>query len=523
MIEHNIKLNKKEAGFEDVIFEYLTQSQEPKYRARVDSDYDKANCIDFGLLIEFLEKTQPEKLQKLKGIHKDFFERNFSYRLNQQIKLKGVIEVFRKGIEDMGVYFTLMYPYPSSSKNPNTQEKYNKNILSVIRQLHFSQQTNESVDLVLFMNGIPLLTIELKNPLSGQTYNDAIWQYRNDRTPKEDLFSFSRCMVHFAVDSEEVFMCTKLEGIKSVFLPFNKGNEGQAGNPENPQGYRTSYLWEEIFQKDSLINIVENFACKVTEKEEDTGKENTKQIFPRYHQLDCVRKLLLESKLRGTGNRYLIQHSAGSGKSNSITWLAHQLVELHDSSNEKIVFDSVIVVTDRKVLDQQIRNNIKQFAQVDGVVEAITEGSQQLKTALESGKKIIITTVQKFPYIVNDIGQLPSKNFALIIDEAHSSQSGETSRNISMTLANKPFEETEFKQPNRDLEDELNDIIVNKKLLTNASYFAFTATPKNKTLELFGVKQTDGSHIPFHVYSMQQAIQEKFILDVLQNYTTYRT
>jgi type I restriction enzyme R subunit len=523
MNDLNNTLNKKESGFEDIIFDFLTQSQATKYRVRVDSDYDKANCIDFGLLIEFLQQTQPEKVEKLKNIHKELFDRNFSYRLNQQIKLKGVIEVLRKGIEDMGVQFTLMYPHPSSSKNPNAQEQYDQNITSIIRQVHFSQQSNESVDLVIFVNGIPVLTIELKNPLSGQTYQDAIWQYRNDRSPKEELFTFTRCMVHFAMDSEQSYMCTKLDGEKSVFLPFNKGNNEQAGNPENPNGYRTAYMWEEIFLKDSLINIIESFACKVVEKDEETGKEKVKQIFPRYHQLDSVRKLLSDTKQNGTGKRYLIQHSAGSGKSNSITWLAHQLVELHDNNNENTVFDSVIVVTDRKVLDQQIRNNIKQFAQVDGVVEAITEGSQHLRTALESGKKIIITTVQKFPFIVNDIGQLPSKKFALIIDEAHSSQSGETSRNISMTLADKSSFEYNEDQPKKDFEDELNEMVISKKLLPNASYFAFTATPKNKTLELFGVKQPDGTYKAYHVYSMQQAIQEKFILDVLLNYTTYHT
>ncbi|MBP9758704.1 type I restriction endonuclease subunit R [Candidatus Dojkabacteria bacterium] len=523
MLDQNNTLNKKESGFEDVIFETLTQNQTLNYRARVDSDYDKANCIDFGLLVEFLQNTQPEKVEKLRNIYKELFDRNFSYRLNQQIKLKGVVEVLRKGIEDMGVQFTLMYPHPSSSKNPNAQEQYNQNITSIIRQVHFSQQSNESVDLVIFVNGIPVLTIELKNPLSGQTYQDAIWQYRYDRSPKEELFTFTRCMVHFAMDSEQVYMCTKLDGEKSVFLPFNKGNNEQAGNPENPSGYRTAYMWEEIFQKDSLINIIESFASKIVEKDEETGKEKVKQIFPRYHQLDCVRKLLQDAKLNGTGKKYLIQHSAGSGKSNSITWLAHQLVELHDSTDEDTTFDSVIVVTDRKVLDQQIRINIRQFAQVDGVVEAITEGSQHLRIALESGKKIIITTVQKFPYIVNDIANLPSKKFALIIDEAHSSQSGETSRNVSMALADKAAIVYGENNSQKDIEDILNEMIVSKKLLPNASYFAFTATPKNKTLELFGIKQLDGSYRAYHVYSMQQAIQEKFILDILLNYTTFHT
>lgn len=521
-MEYQNTLNKKESGFEDIIYEYLSKDQNPKYVARVDSDYDKASCLDFGLLIEFLEKTQGEKVGKLKNIHKDLFERNLKHRINQQIKAKGVIDVLRKGIEDMGEYLTLMYPQPTSSMNPIAKSNYDSNILSVIRQVHFSQQSNESVDLVLFLNGIPVITIELKNPLSGQTYLDAIAQYRTDRSPREELFSFTRCMVHFAMDSEQIYMCTKLDGQDSVFLPFNKGNEGKAGNPENPNGYRTAYLWEEILQKDSLINIVESYASKIVEKDEETGKEKVKQIFPRYHQLDVVRKLLADAKNNGMGKKYLIQHSAGSGKSNSITWLAHQLVELHDN-NEKPVFDSVIVVTDRRVLDQQIRNNIKQFAQVEGVVEAITEGSRHLREALEAGKKIIITTVQKFPFIVEDIGDLPSKKFALIIDEAHSSQSGETSRNISMTLADKSSIQYNEGEDEKTFEDKLNEMVINKKLLPNASYFAFTATPKNKTLELFGVQNPNGSYVAYHVYSMQQAIQEQFILDVLQNYTTYHT
>lgn len=507
--------NKKESGFEDVIYEYLTQ--QAGYRPRVDSDYLKEFSLDGSLLESFLQATQPEKVEKLRAIHKELFSSKVLGRISAQIRAKGVIEVLRKGVDDMGVHLDLLFPKPTSGRNQDAENKYNNSVLSVIRQVHFSLQSNESVDLVLFVNGIPVLTIELKNPLSGQKYEDAIWQYRRDRSPREELFSFSRCMVHFAMDSEQVFMSTDLKGDRTVFLPFNKGNNGEAGNPQNPNGYKTSYMWEEVFAKDSLLNIIENFASRVEERDEDTGIVKIKQIFPRYHQLDVVRKLLTDAKTKGVGKRYLIQHSAGSGKSNSITWLAHQLVELHDGTDQNL-FDSVIVVTDRKVLDQQIRNNIKQFAQVDGVVEAITEGSQHLKKALEAGKKIIITTVQKFPYIAESIVQLPSHRFALVIDEAHSSQSGETSRTISMALHDRSAEYGE-----QSLEDTLNELVESKKLLPNASYFAFTATPKNKTLELFGEKREDGTFVPFHVYSMRQATQEGFILDVLKNYTTYHT
>jgi type I restriction enzyme R subunit len=520
------KLNKKELGFEDVIINFLTSSADPVYRLRVGSDYDIANCIDVGMLFEFLESTQPDKLNQLKSFHKELLNKNLVYRLVSQIKAKGVIEVLRKGIEDYGVHLDLLYPQPSSTNNPKLQELYEKNLLSVIRQVHFSAESNDSLDIVIFISGIPVITIELKNLLTGQTFNDAVWQYKQDRSPKEELFKFGRCIAHFALDSEQAWMTTKLEGEKTVFLPFNKGVDGKAGNPVNPNGYKTAYLWEEILQRDSLVNIIQRFADRITEKDEFTGEEKVKQIFPRYHQLDLVRKLVVHAKEHGPGQKYLIQHSAGSGKSNSITWLAYQLVDLFPEGEEKNIFDSIIVVTDRKVLDQQIRNNIKQFAQVEGVVEAITEGSQHLKKALEAGKKIIITTVQKFPFIVDEIGDLPSKKFALIIDEAHSSQSGETSRKMNMTVfdrSNTDGVNGDIEEDNNSIEDQLINLVKSQKLLPNVSYFAFTATPKNKTLELFGITTSEGKHVPFHIYSMEQAIQEGFILDVLANYTTYHT
>jgi type I restriction enzyme R subunit len=409
--------------------------------------------------------------------------------------------------------------------------------------VHYSSQNENSLDLVAFINGLPIITFELKNELTKQTVKDAIKQYKTNRDPREELFRLGRCMVHFAVDSEQIWMATHLKGENTYFLPFNKGYNNGAGNPTNPIGIKTDYLWKDILTKDRLTNIIQNYVQLFEEETEKilpdgkVKKEKVKKlIFPRYHQIDAVEKLLTNAKENGAGKRYLIQHSAGSGKSNSISWLAHQLVGLYDNENTDTIFDTVIVVTDRKILDAQIRNNIKQFEQVKGVVEAITEGSKQLKTALEEGKKIIITTIQKFPYIVNEIGELPGNRFAIIIDEAHSSQSGNTAGKLNETLA-KDFEKVEvdddeFVFVDKDQYDELTsedlvvDIVKGRKMLTNASYFAFTATPKNKTLELFGEKYTDNGKEKFrafHLYSMKQAIEENFILDVLQNYTTYQS
>src|SRR5690554_7684144 len=388
--------------------------------------------------------------------------------------------------------------------------------------------------MVVFINGLPVITFELKNELTNQNVKHAINQYKKDRDPNEELFRLGRLVVNFAVDTEEVWMCTQLKGDNSYFLPFNKGNNNGAGNPSNG-GIKTDYLWKEILTKNSLTDIIQNFSQLITEEKEYTdnkGKKRTKKekklIFPRYHQLSAVRQLLADAQEKGSGQKYLIQHSAGSGKSNSIAWLSHQLIGLHDKSGSNNIFDTVIVVTDRRVLDAQIRENIKQFQQVGGVVEAITEGSKQLKTALEDGKKIIITTIQKFPHIVEEIGDLPGNNFAIIIDEAHSSLSGQMARKLNESLA-KPNEDDEFETDDNDTitgEDLITDLIKDRKLLPNASYFAFTATPKNKTLELFGVPfQEDGKtkFRAFHLYSMKQAIEEGFIMDVLQNYTTYQS
>lgn len=504
-----------EKGLEGYIADHLVEQS--KYVLRDHADYSREHCLDIQLLFEFLEATQQDELGQLKRLHGDIYQDKIIRRLTERIQSKGVIDVLRKGIVDHGVHLNLMYSKPVSDLNPASLKRYSENTFSVNRQLHFSTKSEQSLDLGIFINGIPVITFELKNELTKQNVWDAIRQYKQDRDPREPLFSFGRCIVHFAVDAELVYMSTRLQGDKTYFLPFNKGDDYSAGNPPNPNGIKTSYLWEEILTKDSLANLISSYASLVNETT-DEGKKITKLIFPRYHQLDVVRKLLDDARSEGAGKRYLIQHSAGSGKSNSIAWLAHQLVDLHDSSGNQTIFDSVIVVTDRTVLNSQIGENLRQFTQVDGVFEDIDKSSRQLKEALEAGKKIISTTIQKFPYILNDLGQIPGSRFAVIIDEAHSSQSGESSRKLNQALASNEQDEEE-----KTDEDRILEAIQSRKMLDNVSYFAFTATPKNKTMELFGDRNSDGKPVPFHVYSMKQAIEEGFILDVLKNYTTYHT
>lgn len=516
--------------------------------------YNRSECVDEELLFKFLEDSQPKEVAKLQTVHGTNYKQRILYLINRKIKdetvvnekcLGGLVSLIRTEITDgnSGIKLKLFYDKPVSNLNNKDAELFNKNIFSVTRQVHFSTQSEKSLDLVISINGLPVITFELKNELTKQNVKDAIKQYKTTRDPKEELFRLARCLVHFAVDTEQVWMCTHLKGENSFFLPFNKGNNNGAGNPTNPSGIKTDYLWKEILTKESITNIIQNYVQLIEEESEKIlpdgkiKKEKVKKlIFPRYHQLDSVRNLLADAKDNGAGKRYLIQHSAGSGKSNSISWLAHQLVGLFDKTNTSAVFDSVIVVTDRIVLDSQIQRNIKQFEQVAGLVEHIDKGSKHLKEALEEGKKIIITTIQKFPHIVNDIGDLPGNKFAIIIDEAHSSQSGNTAGKLNATLS-KDFErvqvdDDEFVFMDKDQHDELTsedlvvDIVQSRKMLTNASYFAFTATPKPKTLELFGVKFKEGEKDKFrafHLYSMKQAIQEHFIEDVLLNYTTYNS
>lgn len=517
------KTDTSEKSIEDIIEAWLS-SKETGYRISYSTAYNKEHCIIPKLLFEFLQNTQPDAYKKIRqrGTEK------FLNRLNNQIKQKGIIEILRKGVRDLDLHVQLYYKKPSSYLSNKARKLYDTNTFYITRQLYYSEQNDNSLDLVIFINGLPVITMELKNQWTGQNVKNAIHQYQYDKDPKEPLFGFAHCIVHFAVDDDLVYMTTHLKGKNTQFLPFNRGlSDGSpdpailqgAGNPVNKDGLKTAYLWESILAKASLSNIIELYTQVVLETDEDTGKKIKKLIFPRYQQLMVVRLLLQVTKIRGIGLRYLVQHSAGSGKSNSIAWLGHQLVGLHDKINKTPVFDTVIIVTDRRVLDKQIRDTIKQFAQVKGVVEAITEGSTQLKNALEEGKKIIITTVQKFPFIVEEIGSLGSKKFAIIIDEAHSSQSGDTAAKMNITLSDKDIESEE----EISTEDLINAFIEQRKMLPNANYFAFTATPKNKTLETFGTKYENGKFYPFHLYSMKQAIEEEFILDVLKNYTTYNS
>ena len=492
--------------------------EEAGYSQGDPADYDREHAVDLARLMQLLAATQPDVVETL-GIGEDGPKRNqFLHRLQGEVAKRGVVDVLRSGIKHGPAHLELFYGTPTSG-NLKAAERFEANIFSVTRQLRYSRsETALSLDLAIFINGLPIATFELKNKLTKQTVFDAVQQYQRDRDPKELLFQFGRCIVHFAVDDHEAQFCTHLKGKASWFLPFNKGHNDGAGNPPNPFGLATDYLWKEILTKEGLTDILENYAQIVEEKDEKTGRKKYKQIFPRYHQLKVVRRLLADSRKNGVGRRYLIQHSAGSGKSNSIAWLAHQLVGLEEGS--KALFDSVIVVTDRRVLDKQIRDTIKQFAQVSATV-GHAEHSGDLRKFIKSGKKIIITTVQKFPVILDEIGdEHRGRTFAIIIDEAHSSQGGKSSAAMNRVLEEKGaygFDDEET------LQDKINEIIEGRKMVGNASYFAFTATPKNKTLEIFGEPepQPDGEvkHYPFDSYTMKQAIQEGFILDVLKSYT----
>jgi len=480
------------------------------------ADYDREYCVDLVQLTAFLRSTQPEVAEALDLDHDSPTRRKFLARLQGEVSKRGVVDVLRNGIQHGPYRIELFYGTPSPG-NEQARALYEQNRFSVTRQLRYSgDETQRALDLVPFINGLPVFTFELKNRLTRQTVHDAIEQYKRNRNPREKLFELGRCVAHFAVDENEVWFCTHLAGKESWFLPFNKGWNDGAGNPPNPQGIKTDYLWREILTRESLTGILENYAQLVEEKDLKTGKKRRRQIFPRYHQLDVVRKLLADAAAHGAGRRYLIQHSAGSGKSNSIAWLAHQLIGL--AKDGRPVFDSMIVVTDRRILDQQIRDTVKQFAQVSATV-GHAEHSGDLRGFIESGKKIIITTLQKFPFILDEIGnEHRGRRFAIIIDEAHSSQGGRTSAKMSMALSEAGAEDED-----ETFEDQINRLMEAKKLLPNASYFAFTATPKNRTLEIFGEPepQPDGTvkHRPFHSYTMKQAIQEGFILDVLAHYT----
>ena len=517
--------NMKENGFETLIVRYLVDNNH--YEEGLNSEYNKTYAIDEGRLFRFLNDTQYKKMQELRIEESEIEKKKFLDRLSRKLSDDGVINIIRKGVKYKNHTLDFYMVQPSDG-NVEAAKSYNKNIFSVTRQLRYSGDYGKlALDLCIFLNGLPIITMELKNQYTKQNYSDAIKQYKTDRTPDELLFQFKRCIVHFAVDDNEVHMCTELKRDKSFFLPFNKGNNNGAGNPNNPNGIKTDYLRKDILAKDCLANILENYVQITEEKDEDTGHKSYKQIFPRYHQLSVVTSLLADAKKDGPGHRYLIQHSAGSGKSNSIAWLAHQLVTLQ--KDKKDVFDTIIVVTDRINLDKQIRDTIKQFMQVSSTV-GWAKDAATLKNLMDEGKKIIITIVHKFQFILDAISaDYKNKNFAIIIDEAHSSQNGSLAAKMNIVVSGNVYDDDDA------FEDKLNKLIEGKKMASNASYFAFTATPKNKTLEMFGEKMFDehGNPImnedgtqkakPHYVYTMKQAIEEKFILDVLRYYTTYNS
>ena len=504
----NSPMDTTEKGLESLICNSLVMDG---WHPGESNDYDPGACLDLAHLAAFLASTQPETASALSLDQDTPTRRQFLARVKSQIDGRGIIDVLRTGVQHQQHNITLFYGSPTPG-NTQAAERHRLNRFSVTRQLRYSNDNKQlALDLALFINGLPIATMELKNSLTKQTAADAVEQYRNTRNPREHLFRTGRCAVHFAVDDQEVRFCTELAGKQSSFLPFNKGYNGGAGNPVNPDGIKTSYLWQETLNPVSLTDIIENYAQKV----------GNRQIWPRYHQLDLVRRLLAHVQNAGAGQKYLVQHSAGSGKSNSIAWLARQLIE--SKTQGKPTFDSIIVITDRRVLDSQINTTIRQFTQVNSTV-GHADSSGDLRRFIEEGKKIIISTVQKFPFILDDIGNLHADSaFAIVIDEAHSSQGGRTTRAMNRALGATSSED----EDEDTFEDQINQLIESRKMLANASYFAFTATPKNKTLELFGEPdpQPDGTvkHLAFHSYTMKQAIQECFIMDVLSQYTPIRS
>lgn len=538
-------MDTSETGLEKIIVDWLRDKN--GYEQATPHDYNK----DFALVDTWVERfvvaTQPDKVEQSMCFASQSERMKFFTRLANEITKRGVVDVLRKGYKFNGSTFDLYYPLPSDL-NPSAKKAYGQNIFGVIRQVMYSKTNTNEIDFVVFINGLPLATFELKNNYTGQTYENAIRQYQTDRNPKELLLQKKRCAVHFAVDDQQVWMCTALAGKDSWFLPFNRGVNGGAGNPVVENDTMTSYLWKDILTKPTLSNIIENFAQVIVSKEKDmkTGKirDKEKVIWPRYHQLDAVRTLVKQTQKCGVGKRFLIQHSAGSGKSNTITWLAYQLVVL--LKNQQPFFDSVVVVTDRVNLDRQIRDNINAFQRLSNIV-GWADKSETLRLMLQGGKKIIVSTINKFSFILDEIGStLKDRRFAIIIDEAHSSQNGAMSANLAtglsgyaapkayvmpcvceagMVASGGPDVDVDIETEEEDTDDKINRILKGRKLAKNANYYAFTATPKNKTLEMFGEKITDAegnvSFVPFHEYTMKQAIEEGFILDVLKYYTPY--
>lgn len=483
------------------------------YIERLPENYNQELFLDSEILLNFVKSTQFEEWEKLQGQYPENTGDIFLKRVSGEISKRGTLDVLRNGVKDRGAKFEIAYFKPVSGLNPEHEKLYKQNKFTVIRQFPFSQKYQKTLDISIFLNGIPIITSELKNHFTGQDYTDAIKQYKYTRDPKEPFLK--RSLVHFAVDNDKAYFTTHLEGENTQFLPFNKDIE----NPEDKRGFKVAYLYHDLWHPDSLLEIISHY-IQITEKED--SKASKKIIFPRFHQLTAVKQLIDSARNMGNGKNYLIQHSAGSGKTFTISWLAHQLSQIHNQEDAR-VFDNVIIISDRKVIDRQLKEAVKQFEKTLGVV-VCTEKSKDLKEGLETGKQIIVTTIQKFPFVVDEISRLKGSNFAVIIDEAHSSQGGEGMKTVKKTLSYTSLENAEGEDPEeKDVEDKILEDIQARGRLPNVSLFAFTATPKQQTLELFGEKQTDGSYQAFSLYSMRQAIDEGFILDVLEYYMTYKT
>ncbi|MBI2238630.1 MAG: type I restriction endonuclease subunit R [Actinobacteria bacterium] len=526
----------KAVAFEDAIVDWLVASG--GYTRGVHTNYDPAVVLDTAELFTFIGATQADEWEDLvqrNGGDPDLAQRRFVERLAKQIDERGTIDVLRHGVEDLGVEIRLAYFRPASGLNPDLEAKYAANRLTVIRQLHYAPEHANALDLALFVNGLPVSTAELKNPLTHQTVEHAMAQYRTDRDPRDALLG-RRAIVHFAVDPDLVMMTTKLERRATRFLPFNRGSDPGAtacgaGNAPNPDGYATSYLWEQVWERHAWLDILDRFIHVEQGKPGKKGKAALRDatlIFPRFHQWDAVRRLEVRARDHGPGRNYLVQHSAGSGKSNTIAWLAHRLASLHDAKDRK-VFDKVVVVTDRRVLDRQLQDTIYQFEHAHGVVKKVEESSKELAEALRSAEaKIVVTTLQKFPFVVEEVAGLPERRYAVIVDEAHSSQTGETAQEMKKALGGVKAVVQEGEEGEIDPQDAIDALVEASARARgpheNLSMFAFTATPKGKTLELFGEPpDEDGRQRPFHLYSMRQAIEEGFIVDVLEHSTTYET
>lgn len=521
----------KEKRFEQDIEDYLIHFG--GYIKGDPSAFNRASGLDEGAFTEFVKTSQPKQWERFVKIYDAAAEKQLIDRFSREVKQTSLLNVLRHGFTDRGIKFRAVFWKPETSLNETSRIQYEANMLHCTRQLHYSLKNENSIDIVLFLNGIPVVSMELKCQFTGQSTINAINQYKFDRAGKDAIFTFKeRVLVHFAVDLTNVYMTTRLEGAHTYFLPFNQGSTGAGkvggkGNPNNPDGYDTAYLWESVLCKDRFLEILQKYMHLQQEYDKKGNLVKETMIFPRYHQLDVVTKLLADVKENGSGKNYLIQHSAGSGKSNSIAWLAHRLSGLHNDMNEKI-FQSVIIVTDRRVLDSQLQSTVYQFDHVEGVVQKIDKNSQQLKEAIENGAGIIITTLQKFPVIYKEVNAA-NKRFAIIVDEAHSSQTGDAAKKLKRALADteeilKEYAkmEEENEKNRMDDEDRLLDELASQGIHKNLSFFAFTATPKGKTLQMFGTKDAEGVYHPFHIYSMRQAIEEHFILDVLQNYMTYK-